>query len=316
MNMLHRRVPPLMGPGWMGYLTVCTTLLVLAVGCQHAPAPASTAAPALGSSPRTFEVQGVVRELKPGGKTVVIRHDDIPGYMSSMTMPFEVREPSQVTGLKPGDRVAFRLNVTETDGWIDKLRLLEAGAVSQPKPVVESVRRVRIVDELKEGDTMPDYPFIDERGRPLKLSQFRGQALGFTFFYTRCPYPTFCPRMSRQFAEASRQLAGDTRGPSNWHLLSLSFDPEHDVPATLRDYAATYHYDPARWNFLTSEVIEIDAITEQFGMFFARDGDGFSHNVRTVVVNAAGRIQRIFVGNEWKVEDFVAEMVKAARVAH
>jgi hypothetical protein len=47
-------------------------------------------------------------------------------------------------------------------------------------------------------------------------------------------------------------------------------------------------------------------------MFFARDGQSFSHNVRTVVVTPEGRIQRIFIGNEWTADEFVAEMRKAA----
>ena len=60
-------------------------------------------------------------------------------------------------------------------------------------------------------------------------------------------------------------------------------------------------------------MIDIDAITEQFGTFFARDGEGWSHNVRTVVIDATGRIQRIYMGNEWTAEEFALEMVKAAQ---
>ena len=59
-------------------------------------------------------------------------------------------------------------------------------------------------------------------------------------------------------------------------------------------------------------MIDIDAITEQFGMFFARDGEGFSHNIRTVVVGPDGRIRKIFVGNEWTTEEFVTAMREAA----
>ena len=49
---------------------------------------------------------------------------------------------------------------------------------------------------------------------------------------------------------------------------------------------------------------------------FPREGTGttFNHNLRTVVVDAHGRVQKVFIGNEWKVEDFVEEMVKAAGV--
>jgi protein SCO1 len=277
-----------------------------------APAPAAEPAPAQ-TKVQTFQVRGVVREVQEGGKVAVIRHEEISGYMAAMTMSFDVKEPVEMAEVHPGDKVSFRLTVTDTDGWIDQIRVLERGAANDAKPVVPEVRVVREVEELEEGDVMPDYPFVTESRRPIRLSDFRGQALGLTFIYTRCPYPTFCPRQTRQFAEAMERLSKALPGPAKrWHLLSISFDPAYDTPAVLYRYAQQHGYDPAWWNFCTGEMIEIDAITEQLGMIFARDGEGFSHNVRTVVITPDGHVQKMFIGNQWTTEEFVAEMVKAA----
>jgi protein SCO1/2 len=210
--------------------------------------------------------------------------------------------------------VSFRLLVTDAEGWIDQVKVLPAATPASGPPPREEVRRVRLVEPLAVGDAVPDYPFTNELGQALRLSQFKGKALGLTFIFTRCPYPNFCPRMSGNFAEAARLLAGRPDGPTNWHLLSLSFDPDYDTPAVLREYAQRYRHDPSRWSFATGTQIEIDAITEQFGMMFAREGEFFSHNVRTVVLDAQGRVHRIFPGNEWKPPEFVAAMVQAARV--
>ena len=277
-------------------------------GCQHPPGRTTAA-----TGPRVFAVRGVLQELKDDGRVAVIRHENIPGYMAAMTMPFDVRDPAGSAVLHPGDTVSFRLNVTETDGWIDQLKLLKPGQPVEAGPKVESIRVARIVDELKEGDRMPEYRFTNELRQATTLNQFHGQAVGLTFIYTRCPYPTFCPRQSRNFAEACERLKSTPGAPSNWHLLSLSFDPEHDTPAVLRDYAREHQADAKRWNFLTGPISEIDAITEQFGLFFARDGSGFSHNVRTVVIDATGRIQRIFTGNQWTAEELAAELTRAAQ---
>ncbi|MCZ7636456.1 MAG: SCO family protein [Verrucomicrobia bacterium] len=277
-----------------------------------ATAPAHEGAPAA-TGVKTFAVRGVVREVRDGGRLAVIRHEEIPGYMAAMTMTFDVRDPAEMAAVSAGDRVAFRMTVTETDGWIDQIQVLERGVPEEAKPEVPGVRIVRQVEELEEGDRLPDYPFVTESRQAVRLDEFRGRALGFTFIYTRCPYPTFCPRQSRQFAEAVRQLKERLPGPEHrWHLLSISFDPAHDTPPVLQRYARQYDFDPAWWNFCTGAMIEIDAITEQFGMLIGRDGETFSHNVRTVVVEPSGRIRRIFVGNEWTVEEFVAEMVAAA----
>ncbi len=296
------------------------SLIVPLSGCRgpqpagQAPAPRPpAAATGLPAGAQVFTVRGVVRELRPDQREVVIRHEAIPGYMAAMTMPFTVREPADLAGLTPGDTVQFCLTVTEEEGWIDQIRVLGRAEPEDPRPEVPSVRVVRQVDELAEGDLLPDYPLVTESRQRIRLEAFRGRALGLTFIYTRCPYPTFCPRQTRQLVEAAEQLKRRLPGPPpRWHLLAVSFDPAHDTPSVLRRYARQHGADLERLNFCTGEIADLDALTEQFGMIVARDGEGFSHNVRTVVVGADGRIRRIFIGNEWTTEEFVDEMVKAA----
>src|SRR5215467_12159399 len=71
-----------------------------------------------------FEVKGVIKQLKPDGKTVEIRHEAITNYMPAMVMPFEAREPKELVGLKVGDEVKFRMTVTDDDVWIDQIQKL------------------------------------------------------------------------------------------------------------------------------------------------------------------------------------------------
>ena len=284
----------------------------LLVSCRESdPAPAHATNTA-GTNVQIYSVTGVVRELKPDGKTVVIQHEAVTNYMPAMTMPFEVKDPRELAGLQPGDQVTFRMLVAAKEGWIDQIEKTGAndGSVS---PASETFRRVREVEPLNVGDLIPDYPLTNELGQAFSLSRFKGDALGLTFIFTRCPFPNFCPRMSSNFQEVSQKLTAMKGGPTNWHLLSISFDPEFDTPATLKAYAESHEYDTAHWSFASGAMIEIDAITEQFGLMFPRNGTGFDHNLRTVVIDAKGRVKKIFIGNEWKVDDFVAEMVEAAR---
>jgi protein SCO1/2 len=133
-----------------------------------------------------------------------------------------------------------------------------------------------------------------------------------TFIFTRCPFPNFCPRLSGNFADAAGRLAAQA-APTNWHLLSVSFDPDNDTPEVLRRYAESYRADPERWSFATGDMEEIDALTEQFGLVFGRDGDSISHNARTAVLDPEGRVSLIITGNEWSVEELVEAMTAAAR---
>jgi len=78
----------------------------------------------------------------------------------------------------------------------------------------------------------------------------------------------------------------------------------------LKAYAQRFGADPARWNFLTGDLIDITAISEQFGQMFWREEGALSHNLRTVVVNRSGRIQKIFEGNKWTSDELVEELIK------
>ena len=277
------------------------------------PAPAS-ATPAAPAVTNVYFVKGVVKELKPDGNTVIIDHEEIPNYMEAMTMPFRVKKTNDLAGLQPGDKVFFRMLVTDDAGWIDQIS--KTGKADPTTPVAKTprnFRRVREVNPLNVGDLLPDYPLTNHLGQAINLGQFKGQALAFTFVFTRCPFPEFCPRMANHFQTTLKKLAELPNAPTNYHLLSITFDVEFDSPAVLKNYAARYKPDPAHWTFATGAQIEIDALTEQFGLGFAREGGIFNHNLRTVVIDATGRVQAILIGNEWKPEELLAELQKAAK---
>lgn len=261
---------------------------------------------------RTYAAKGVVKELKADGKTVVIQHEEVVGYMPAMTMPFEVRDTNELRGVQQGDSISFQIRASSKDAWIEQLRKSSATNTNAPKPGL-GFRVVRDVDPLGIGDVLPVYHFTNEMGQPLNTSEFKGQVFAFTFFFTRCPYPQFCPLMSNNFDAAQKQLLALTNAPAQWHLLSVSFDTEHDTPAELKDYAARYAPDPKHWHFVTGELEEITALGDQFGEYFGSDGSGgVTHNLRTVVIDTKGRVRKIFTDNKWTAEELVAEMVKAS----
>jgi protein SCO1/2 len=167
---------------------------------------------------------------------------------------------------------------------------------------------------LAVGDLLPEYQFTNEMGQAVSTRQFLGQAVALTFIFTSCPFPEYCPRMSNNFREAMDKLKSAPGAPTNWHLLSISFDTKVDSPEQLRAYAGMQHYDPARWSFLTGKLEDIDAITEQFGVQFWRpDGTNISHNLRTAVLDPNGRVHTIFPKNKWTSDELVAAMIEAAR---
>ena len=287
-------------------------ILVLLTACHK---PADSNIPAAGQ--KTFAVTGVVKALEPDGKTAVIQHAAIPNYMPAMTMPFVVKDARELRGLQPGDSISFHIVVTDQDGWIEHITKLNSNppvAMAPPPPAPEAVIRIRPAPpDLAEGDQLPDYHLTNELGQPVSLGSFQGQVVALTFFFTRCPYPTACPLLSSKFANLLEKLPQMPGAPARWRLLSISFDPANDTPALLKEYAQHYHYDPARWSFLTGSLADISDLAGQFGEEFENTGATINHSFRTVVVDPSGRVRKIIPGNAWSSDDLAQEMIKASQ---
>jgi protein SCO1/2 len=306
---------------------VCGLLAVIVLcGCNGLSSRDTSSA--TDTNRQVFEVKGTVKELKPNGKTAAIAHEEIPNYMEAMTMDFDVKDKRELEGLKAGDYIAFRMVVTKEDGWIENVRKLPPAAPTNASQVITinntnetnavTFRRSPIVEPLNIGEVVPDYKFTNQFGQPMSMAQFKGQAVGLTFIFTRCPFPTFCPRMSQNLQKAQNALKNKSDAPKNWSFVSLTIDPAWDTPERLRRYAEPYNVDTNHWQFVISDLWTLDGLGDSLGLTFYRTTPTAlpEHNLRTVVFDTRGRLQKIFVGNEWTPDEFVEEMVKAAALSN
>jgi protein SCO1/2 len=279
----------------------CAALLSSACGRKSEPA---------GNAPDQYEVRGLVRGLPPDHKTLDIEHEDIPGFMPSMTMPFEVREDKEIDGLNLGDAIAFRLNVTRRESWIDQVRKIDSAQLHLPTPgpTVASVETVAS-ERLHEGDQIPDFQLTDQDGKPVTLETFRGHPFVLTFIFTRCPLPTFCPRMAEDFAELQKAIQSSSSGPlATTRLLSISFDPEHDTPAVLKEFGQHAGADFAVWTFATGPSAEMRRLTKEFSVLVQPEKGTISHSLATALIDPQGRIEKIWRGNGWTPAEVVNEL--------
>jgi protein SCO1 len=296
---------------------VALAAISLLVGCNQntatSPTASTTSTNAAPKEQTVYHTRGVIKEIISPTKAR-IQHEAIPGYMPAMTMPLEAKNTNELTAVKAGDQITFDLVVTADDGWIEKVVRLGESPVQVTGDTNQGVTFSKARDvELAVGDPIPEYAFVNDEGKRIHFSDFKGRALGITFIFTRCPFPTFCPRMTSNFEKVAAELA-KSGSPTNWHLLSISFDPEYDTPERLAEHAKKFKRDPTKWNFVTTDKAEIKALTDQLGLqFFMRNGI-LEHNLRSVIIDANGRITQNYMGNEWDVDEFVAEMKKAAAI--
>jgi protein SCO1 len=259
---------------------------------------------------RMFSAQGVVEGLNLETQIVVINHQAISNYMDAMTMPFHVKNPADLSGLKRGDQVSFQLHITDNESWVDHFQKIGTVSLEESKAVPQTAAT------LSQHPVNPllDYKFTNELGQAVSFNDFRGQAIAITFFYTRCPLPDYCPRLSKNFQEASRKLEAMTNAPANWHFISVSFDPQFDTPQLLKSYGQGYGYDPAHWSFFTGPQDKIAALAHGVGVEYKTDGGTINHNFRTLIVDPEGRLQMIFPISGDLSDQIVSEILKAAAI--
>jgi protein SCO1/2 len=161
----------------------------------------------------------------------------------------------------------------------------------------------------------PDAALIDQDDQRRALADWRGTPTLITFIYTRCPLPNFCPLMDRHFKTIQRAAREDPALDGRIRLISISFDPDYDTPAVLADHASRLQADPAVWTFLTGDRITVDRVAAKFGVGVLREEGSadITHNLRTILVGADGRISRIYGGNDWTPSTVLADLRAAVR---
>ena len=274
-----------------------SSLLILALGIMLAGCE-RPAAPDPDPNTRHYNVRGIVRGIAPDRSSVDIEHEDIPGFMPSMTMPFSVRQARDIAGLKTGDAISFRLVVTEKDLFLDQVKKIDAADVQlkarTPAPSPTAVQSSR----LRAGDALPSFSLTDQDGKPVSAQTFRGEPLVLTFIFTRCAVPNFCPRMSSNFTELQNAIHDGAKA----RLLSITLDPAFDTPAILKQYGASLNADPQIWTFATGKV---DSLLDQFSIYRQTEAGTISHGLATALVNGDGKIVRIWRGNAWAPNEVV-----------
>ena len=270
------------------------------------------AAPACSRAPetRTYQLQGQVLAVRPETSEILVKHEDIQGFMPAMTMPYQVKEPALLKDRVPGDLITATLQVAPDLAWLSAIT--KTGSAPIPEDANTKIPAAAGVHLLKAGDMVPNTTFIDQDDQPLALPEWRGSAIVVTFIYTRCPLPQFCPLMDRRFAEIQSLAGADPALRGKVRLLSISFDPANDRGAVLKAHGAKAGADPAVWRFATAEEVIVDRMAATFGVNVIRERDGtITHNLRTAVIDPRGRIVSIHDSNAWSASTMVDELKSA-----
>jgi protein SCO1/2 len=229
-------------------------------------------------------------------------------------MPYKVKEPKQLDAIAPGDLIDARLVIVENDAYLVDVKKVGQAPLESPPPEAAAPTASSGFELLKPGQPVPDGHFVDQDGRKRSFSSFKGAPVVITFIYTKCPLPTFCPMMDRHFATIQDRTNGDPQ-LGRVHLVSVSFDPLTDRPPVLKKHARELKANPKRWTFLTGDRDDIDQFAARFGVSVSRalnDARDITHNLRTAIVDADGKLVKVYTGNEWTPDDVLGDLKSVA----
>lgn len=288
-----------------------TLLAVALAGCHtgHQNASATEASPSF----KIYKLRGKVVSTNSTSGEVILDHEAIPGFMDAMIMPYKLKDASIVSELHPGDVITADLLVSQdadADVVLDHIVVVAQGKPDYKPAVVYHVPA--------PGDQVPDFALRNQDGHEIHIKQFRGKELLITFIYTRCPLPNFCPRVTHNFAAIEKQLSTDPALYAGTHLLSVSFDPEHDTPARLRAYGVQYIGSDAKtafvhWDFGVPQKPILAEMARYFDLgMTAGPDDSITHTLSTTLVGRDGKVVRFYPGNDWTPEQVVADVKQAA----
>jgi protein SCO1/2 len=294
--------------GWIGGAT-----LVLALGaCGQPPAPfVPVAAPAATKTaadryPLTGEITGVDATRK----VLIVKHDEIKGYMPAMTMEFLV-SAADLAAAKPGQRIRAEM-IPSPDGdfrlekiWPDD-RLATTAVAAAARGLRENTmtRGKNVYREV--GEAMPDFTLYNQAGQAIPSGHFRGKKVMMNFIFTRCPVATMCPASTAKMM-ATQKLAREA-AVAGIEFVSITLDPAFDTPAVLQEYATVRGIDTANFSFLTGPESAIRDLLTQFGIIAEFEGDLLKHTLATVLVDERGKIIHRADGSVWEAREFVAKM--------
>ena len=256
-----------------------------------------------------YELTGEVVQRNPATSEITVKHEDIPGFMPAMTMPYKVSSPLAAAIVEPGDKIAADV-ITDNgkDYRIDNIRITDTSGRKTPKAAAA-------VHALPPGSRAPDLELVNQDGKPIRLADFKGKALLVTFIYTRCPLPNFCPRLSSEFARIHDDLA-KTPDYSRTHLLAITLDPKYDTPDVLRKYGLAYLHGDAsgfsHWDFAATSPDTLEQLAGAFGLSYQEADNQISHTMNIVLIAPDGTISKYWT-TDWTMSELEDALRQAAR---
>jgi len=132
------------------------------------------------------------------------------------------------------------------------------------------------------------YPFVNDRGETVHLSDWRGKPMILTMEHSTC---RFSCSISISKLKAIQALADQEK--LNIDFMIISIDPRNDTPETWRQFRESRDEERSNWHLLTGNETTTKLFANLFGMNYWYMEDHVFHDFKIVRLNAKGEIEKM-----------------------
>lgn len=144
-------------------------------------------------------------------------------------------------------------------------------------------------------------------GKEVELKDFRGKPTILSMVYLTCKY--ICPTVISEVQSIEEKLG---KNKSGVQIVLISFDPERDKPATMKEYARHRKLDLQRWTLMTNQnESKIRELAVATGFKYQKDEKGeFTHSYMIFALDEDGVVKAQIEGSSQDSKAFIEVIQK------
>jgi len=251
----------------------------------------------LSCSNKSYKVYGTIIEIRYNTNEFLIHHDEIPGLMMAMTMPFSIQDSTDILRYSIGDSVHFFLTIDTDQALASDFQFLGKGTI----PNLEDDWEEDQYTPQDIGSIFTDCTFLDTDSNNISLSSSDGKFRFISFIFTRCPMPNMCPAVITK----NQYLARVFSEIPEIEFILLSFDYIYDTPSVMKSTYGSLLQNNSNLKIYSSfgHLNDIFSLAgESFVSFWGVDENDIGHTLRSVLLDPDRRLVKTYDGTDWQPE--------------
>ena len=267
---------------------------------------------------KKYEFKGIVINVMNESQQMLIKHDEVPGFMMEMTMMFNIDSSINMNDYSPGDSLNFNFYVSEqlegpAKTWANELKIISNRELTYEESYDDFFDQD---GAIQIGEALSNTTFLNLNNEEVQLSDWDGKFKFISFIFSRCPMPNFCPAVILK----NQYLINQFKNNKNIEFIIISFDYKYDQPFVLKKAYGNIFDNYDNIHFLSSYKHKEDIIklTTEAGLGFSGIDDGdareIGHTLKSLLIDPNRILVSEYGGDSWdpkEVEENIKNRLKA-----